>query len=452
MLTINTTKKQVLINKDDKVQSIHGLDTLHVAVSDKALQIYDNGNPVHLYSELFDNDIILNGEKITSVNAARKFEVLFKSEEGSATHLWKPDFLWEDIKTKVETDQDVTIRLAVVIADVQKTINIDASKLGNSSARYVTHYGELITPGTEYAWDLSQDIADSSGVKTRALYIYSADKNVSIDVASYDVLYVYGNNCYITRLFGGNYNQVPLANNSLQAVKFGQNTKAAANAVGGGVSFNLCHSLVSIDIPAGVTSLGRFTFYNCYSLKEVNLPQELLNIEDNVFNACYSLREVNIPQTVTDIANGAFNSCYSLMDLRLPHISVIKQSTFQNCRSLTELRLPEGINSIDANAFAFCYSLQHIIIPMSVNAIDSNAFWNCFALRYIEIPQDYILPNNLSLTSSIRLSYSAIIDFFTKLGDTPNSVDIQLPAAVYNRLTDDDKLIVTTKGYTLTSA
>lgn len=79
MLIIDTTENQVLINKDDKIQSIHGFNTLHFAVSDEVLQIYDNGNPIHLYVELFDKVITLNGEAITADNAAQKLEILFRN-------------------------------------------------------------------------------------------------------------------------------------------------------------------------------------------------------------------------------------------------------------------------------------------------------------------------------------------------------------------------------------
>lgn len=43
--------------------------------------------------------------------------------------------------------------------------------------------------------------------------------------------------------------------------------------------FEHCSSLVSVDIPSGVTNIGDRAFYNCYSLALTELPSQLISIE-----------------------------------------------------------------------------------------------------------------------------------------------------------------------------
>ena len=70
-------------------------------------------------------------------------------------------------------------------------------------------------------------------------------------------------------------------------------------------------AIMSINIGAGVTSIGDYAFSNCFSLMSVTIPSTVTSIGNYAFSYCYSLMSVTIPSSVTSIGNYAFYYFYS---------------------------------------------------------------------------------------------------------------------------------------------
>ena len=72
-----------------------------------------------------------------------------------------------------------------------------------------------------------------------------------------------------------------------------------------------CSSLTSVNIPSGVTEIGKYTFSGCSSLTSVNIPSSVTSIGERVFENC-SLSSVYVyAETPPSISANAFEGCDS---------------------------------------------------------------------------------------------------------------------------------------------
>lgn len=181
---------------------------------------------------------------------------------------------------------------------------------------------------------------------------------------------------------------------------------------GGGTFFN-CTSLVDIDMPDSVTTIGRRAFYNCTSLALTSLPSSLTSIEVSAFSGCTSLALTSLPSGITSIKESAFNGCLSLALTSLPSgITSISNNAFGGCKALALTSLPNGLTTIGWQAFQSCLALKDTLyeIPSSVTEIAERAF------RYVEFPRLKFL----SLTPPT---------FGTQSLYNPKGLDCQVPSA-----------------------
>ncbi|MCH5184412.1 MAG: leucine-rich repeat domain-containing protein [Oscillospiraceae bacterium] len=98
------------------------------------------------------------------------------------------------------------------------------------------------------------------------------------------------------------------------------------------------NDLTSVEIPAGVKSIGSEAFYGCISLTSVTLPEGMTEILKYAFCACDSLKSVTIPEGVERI----------------------DQYAFAYCESLTSVKIPGSVIHIGVDAFCMCTSLKSI--------------------------------------------------------------------------------------------
>ncbi len=162
-----------------------------------------------------------------------------------------------------------------------------------------------------------------------------------------------------------------------------------------------------IEVPAGVTALGKRLFFGREELVEVVLPEGLLRIEDEAFANCYHLALVDLPaslesigayaffncncltesvlpESVTDIGKGAFHSCQRLASITLPRaLAELRESTFGYCRALTHIDLPASLKSIGKNLFYMCDALETLALPETLTDIPKGAFHGCAALSSV---------------------------------------------------------------------
>ena len=156
-------------------------------------------------------------------------------------------------------------------------------------------------------------------------------------------------------------------------------------------AFNACTGLISVMIPEGVISIGKWAFYNCSSLTSVTIPSSMTLIGDWAFYNCSSLTSVTIPSSVTLIGDWAFDSCSSLTSVTISEgVTSIGRSAFQGCSSLTSVTIPSSVTSIeDMGAFANCSSLTSVYLSDGLSILGENMFYNCTGLTSITIPEGF---------------------------------------------------------------
>ncbi len=158
-------------------------------------------------------------------------------------------------------------------------------------------------------------------------------------------------------------------------------------------AFYHCAGLTSIEIPAGVTSIGEDAFFGCTSLTNVTFEEnsQLISIGQRAFFGCSGMTDIEIPDSVTSIGENAFTDCTSLTSITIPDsVTSIGKSAFADCTSLTSITIPDSVTSIDERAFFGCTSLTSITIPDSVTFIGSDTFSCCTGLTSIVMPNSVI--------------------------------------------------------------
>ena len=152
-------------------------------------------------------------------------------------------------------------------------------------------------------------------------------------------------------------------------------------------------------------------FYYCVSLTEIDLTKVLLN--DNVMNimamfwGCSNLQTINLGK---------------ISNLKLQHVGY----TFYNCYKLIEI-----IGTID----------------MINNANVSNTFQNCKELKFVNIKNLNI--TGLDLSTCNKLSYESLMYLINNIIETTTTKTISLGSTNLAKLTDEEKAIATSKGWTL---
>lgn len=105
----------------------------------------------------------------------------------------------------------------------------------------------------------------------------------------------------------------------------------------GDYAFRSCSELKSIEIPEGVTSIGRYAFYYC-GISSIKIPEGVTSIGIGAFESCSSLSSIEIPDSVTSINRGAFRECSSLSSIKIPNsVTSIGDSAFGGCTKLTNV-------------------------------------------------------------------------------------------------------------------
>lgn len=137
-------------------------------------------------------------------------------------------------------------------------------------------------------------------------------------------------------------------------------------------------------IPDGVKIIRTWAFDDCTELKEIKIPNSVVTIDG--FQSS-GLTKITIPNSVTKIAPGAFMFCKELVEVVIPDSVIeIGEYAFDDCSKLSIVNIPSSVIRIGNNAFKSCNSLAYIEIPESVIEIGKEAFYGCTGLTGIRVP------------------------------------------------------------------
>lgn len=180
-------------------------------------------------------------------------------------------------------------------------------------------------------------------------------------------------------------------------------------------SFYNCISLQSVVIPDSVMIIGRSAFYGCTSLATATLGSGVSTLPSNLFANCTSLKSFTIPDTVYKMESGVFDGCTSLTTADITtNITRIEDYTFRNCPMMKNVVLHKDINYIGSNVFVGCggkltincnvlnsntsettgkfadAKFTEVVISDDVTIIGNYTFYNCDNLRTITIPDNVV--------------------------------------------------------------
>ena len=150
---------------------------------------------------------------------------------------------------------------------------------------------------------------------------------------------------------------------------------------------NRASASTATDIQLGncVTEIGRGAFSGYTNIFDVELPVSLNRIGVGAFSGS-SVITVDIPDSVTSIGNNAFERCRILTSCTIGSgVTSIGEKAFYYCSDLPNITLPNSLRTIGASAFTDCSSFTNITIPSGVTSIDARAFQNCVGLIRINV-------------------------------------------------------------------
>ncbi len=220
----------------------------------------------------------------------------------------------------------------------------------------------------------------------------------------------------------------------------------------------------NMPITNKVTNVNKM-FYYASNLTSVNASNwDLSNMTNmsNLFSDCNNLTSVDV--SGWDLSNapyifGMFYGCKKLASLDLSSWDTSKitslNTMFHNCESLTTLDISNfNTEKVTAwcSAFYGCMSLHTLMINdlnlIGVKSSDT-PFAYCNSLANVE-GNIYGIKDSISLQWCPLTNDSAMV-FINGLEEVTTSKTITFKASTYNTLTDEQKAIATSKGWTIAS-
>ena len=163
--------------------------------------------------------------------------------------------------------------------------------------------------------------------------------------------------------------------------------------------FDGCADLTSVTLPAGLLTMGSYTFRNCTSLASVTyagyegeynaLPVNLSVLGSNSFESC-AIENIIIPEALEKSSSSVFKGC-SLTTVVFNAINMTTTGVFKDMESLTTVIFGDKVAYLAGQTFYGCTNLQNVTLPDSIETIKYDAFRDCNAMTEIVLGKNVIL-------------------------------------------------------------
>ena len=195
------------------------------------------------------------------------------------------------------------------------------------------------------------------------------------------------------------------------------------------------HTMRSVTIPVGITSIGAEAFWGCIALNTINYNARnctfpsvwiyddargvgvfsgagsastsltvvfgsgIASVPANMFHTAsigeYGVKgydyahitSIVFSDSIREIGSNAFRNCDDLGSVELgSRITTVGSNAFNDCDSIVNLDLDDNLQTIQEGAFGSCNSLETIHWGSSLDTIDKSAFEGCINLLEADIP------------------------------------------------------------------
>lgn len=201
-------------------------------------------------------------------------------------------------------------------------------------------------------------------------------------------------------------------------------------------AFSGCSKLTAVIFPSSITEIGSFAFQLCESLVSIDLPDGINEIKNSTFNMCTNLSFVNFGKNITAIEHDAFAYCYALQSVTIPTGVTTLDRTFTCCYNLITVTIPSTVNSIGKGTFMGCNNLSTIYnyasTPQSIERKvfvydDYDSLPNCT----LYVPEESV---ELYQTANVWKEFNPIVPIKNTegIGDVYSSVKHNIDKILHN--------------------
>lgn len=202
----------------------------------------------------------------------------------------------------------------------------------------------------------------------------------------------------------------------------------------------------SVVIPASVTAIGNEAFRSTHNLAKVTFAKgsKLTSIGDSAFYGTQGLAAIDVPEGVTSMGKQAF-AVSAVQRVSLPNsLTYLPESAFEDSMSLSNLTVSDGLTSIGASAFDACSALNKIKVrsadgttreglPASLATIGDKAF-NGARLQSVQLPASVRIIGANAFASNASLKTLGLNDGLESIGagafDGTNAAAVTIPDTV----------------------
>ena len=127
----------------------------------------------------------------------------------------------------------------------------------------------------------------------------------------------------------------------------------------------------SVDIPSGVKTIRKGSFYECVNLERVTIPYGVTTIEPEAFSGCRKLRHVTLPDSLKVIGPRAFTKSGLEEMILTPRIKQMGEGAFVDCPDLKRFVVPDGYK---ADSFGvYKDKVDEMIVPPELEHLCENS-------------------------------------------------------------------------------
>lgn len=146
--------------------------------------------------------------------------------------------------------------------------------------------------------------------------------------------------------------------------------------------------LKTVHLSDGLNAINEEAFWGCQMLEQITLPPSLTHIGARAFKFCSSITSIGLTDGMRALAEGAFHGCINLRNVYIPDsIETVGKYAFCDCKALEKILIPSSVVEIGDYAFNGCENLTSVTIPRSVQYLGRGAFANCHNLKSVTLPR-----------------------------------------------------------------